>query len=385
MRAASTDENALEFSTILENALLRADTITEYIDGLDDVKNSEGVCIKDDLDVITEGVSKSWAPLKATIASMVAKIKYPDWDTRYHQTQIGGKYSLRSIDRCNVADYLYKHGFYDTVTEFALTRSFEKAEPFHKSYSGKISPKECKSAFLNIVEVINEDGVDVTLLQDMLAYLMMFLKNRKEVLTSLQNSLVECVGSESKQIDLLQIADLCEFISRLGSGSSVIPVVTLHTLLEVIQPCMFPHISISQMKEHTAPDNHSKSYGDIEAFHRNGQPLIAIEVKHKIVITDSIVMTFDKKTKSDGSNIPLKFIITTANTSKKIVKNNICVDSFTSFVTNYLQQALMYEPSICVQFVKQLRESIICYKNISTEVKMVLDEYITELLVAPSP
>lgn len=383
MRATATDENELEFSTILENALLRAETITKCIDGLYDVKNTDGICIKDELDVITKGVSKSWAPLKATIASMVAKIKYPDWDTRYHQTQIGGKYSLRSIDRCNVADYLYKHGYYDTVTEFALTRSFEKAEPFHKSYSGKISPKECKSAFLNIVEVINEDGVDGTLLHDMLAYLLLFLKKRKEVLSSLQTSVIECSGAE--QLQLLDISELCDFISRLGSGSSVIPVVTLHTLLEVIQPFLFPHIRVSQMKEHTAPDNHSGSYGDIEAFDREDKPLIAIEVKHKIVITDSIVMTFDKKTKLEGSDIPLKFIITTANTGKKIVKNNICVDSFTSFVTNYLQQALLYEPSICVQFVKQLRESIICYKNISTEIKMLLDEYITGLLVAPSP
>ena len=44
--------------------------------------------IKNEIDIITENVKTSWAPLKATVVSLVAKIKYPDWDTRNHQIQL---------------------------------------------------------------------------------------------------------------------------------------------------------------------------------------------------------------------------------------------------------------------------------------------------------
>ena len=94
---------------------------------------------KNDLYTITKSKIKVWAPMKATIVSCVAKLIYPNWDTRYHQVQIGGKYSLRTIDRKYVASFLFKKGLYPTATEYALTRSFEKAEPFTKNYTGKIT------------------------------------------------------------------------------------------------------------------------------------------------------------------------------------------------------------------------------------------------------
>jgi hypothetical protein len=109
--------NVTDYSSLIQKAL---DT------NIIDIVLLNEKCLKDELDIITSNISKSWAPLKATIVSLVAKIQNPDWDTRNHQTQIGGKYSLRSIDKCYVSDYLYKNSLYDTSTEFALTRSFEK-------------------------------------------------------------------------------------------------------------------------------------------------------------------------------------------------------------------------------------------------------------------
>ena len=338
------------------------------------IQKNNSICIKDELDIITRNISKSWAPLKATIVSVVAKIKYPDWDTRNHQTQIGGKYSLRAIDRCNVSDYLFKKELYDTATEFALTRSFEKAEAFSKSYTGKISPKECKSAFLNIVEVINTTAT-TEVLTDILTYLIQFLKNRNQQNTKLKTSIVEI----SKELDLLDVSNILEEINKLGSGLSVIPVIVVHTLLSIVQPYLWSHITIKKLKEHTAPDNHSKSYGDVEAFNDLPTPMIAIEVKHKITITESIISTFDKKTSE--SRIPLKFVITTAKTSKQIVKNNICVDSLNGFTLTYLQQALLFESSICSKFIKELRTKILNYPNISVDAKESLNELLTSLLV----
>jgi hypothetical protein len=358
-----------DFPSIIQKAL---DTIN--IDTKCLTEEIKDICIKNELDIITKGIANSWAPLKATIVSVVAKIKYPEWDTRKHQFQLGGLYSLRTIDKRYVCNYLYKNDLYDTATEFALTRSFEKAEIYNKSYSGKISPKECKTAFLNIVELINTE-TNKLLLNNILAYLLLFLKNRKEKITNLKNSIV----IPTKDVDLLDISNVCEFINKLNTGSSVVPVIAAHTLLSVIQPYLLSNISIKPLKEHTASDNHSKSYGDIEGFNHDSKPKIAIEVKHKIAIDASIVMIFDKKTIKE--NIPLKFIITTENIIRKIDINNICIDTLKNFITSYIQQALFHEKTICLIFIKELRNRIIAYTNLGIDIKENINQYITKLLV----
>ncbi len=332
------------------------------------------VCVKE-LDIIIRNVRKSWAPCKAIVVSIIAKLMYPDWDTRNHQTQIGGKHSLRTIDRRYVGDYMFKNGFYDTATEFALTRSFEKAEPFTKTYSGKISPTECKSAFLNLVEIINTTAT-TELLDSMLLYLMIFLIERKADNTALKSSTLE----SSRELTLADVSTQLEAIHNLGSGSSVVPVIVVHTLLSVVSAYLFPGVSIKDLKQHTASDNHTHSYGDVEGF-RDSNPILSVEVKHKIVINDSIVSIFDKKTSERNM---LKFILTTANTPKRHVRN-ICIDTVSGFTTYYLQHAMMYEVNICSIFIKELRTRIVSYDNISVEMKKSINKILTELLELPSP
>ena len=367
------DDKNNKYSTLLQYALnSNINDITRLTELRDDI------CMKDELDIILNNISKSWSPCKATIVSVISKIVNPEWDTRKHQTQLGGKYSLRTIDRCYVSNFLYKEGLYDTSTEFALTRSFEKAEPFNKEYSGMIKPKESKTSFLNIVEVINTYN-DIHLCNDMLVYLITYLKNRKASATSLMSSVVV---SSKDDMNIRDVSKILDEINKLGSGSSVIPVIIAHTLLYVIQPYLWKGISLKPLREHTSPDNHSKSYGDIEGLDIYSNPKIVIEVKHKIKINDTIVDIFHKKTK--GEDIPLKFIITTAKTDKKIIENDICIDSLNGFIISHLQQTLFYERGICLIFVKELRTRIVSYKNVSISIKESIDKTLTTLLVSPS-
>jgi hypothetical protein len=136
------------------------------------------------------------------------------------------------------------------------------------------------------------------------------------------------------------------------------------------------------LKEHTAPDNHSKSYGDIEGLDNCLKPKIAIEVKHKISINDTIVAIFDEKIKEEY--IPLKFIITTAKTERRVVQNNICIDTLNGFVISYLQHTLFHEKTICLLFIKELRTQIVSYKNMSVSIKESINEILTSLLVSQS-
>ena len=183
-------------------------------------------------------------------------------------------------------------------------------------------------------------------------------------------------------MNILDISKLLDEINKLGSGASVIPVIIVHTLLSVIQPYLWVGISMKPLKEHTAPDNHSKSYGDIEGLDIHLKPKIAIEVKHKIKIDDTIVAIFDEKTKNE--DIPLKFIITTAKTERSIVQSNICIDTLNGFVISYLQQTLFHERTICLIFIKELRTQIVSYKNMSVSIKESINEILTSLLVSPS-
>ena len=162
MNEIEPTKNKYYYSSILQKAL-----DSNIVDTTRLMEKCGDICVKDHLDIISKNTSTSWAPFKATIVSVIAKIAHPDYDTRLHQTHMEGGRSLRTIDGKYVSAYLYKNGLYDTPTTFALTRSFEKPEPFNKEYSGMISPPKSKISFLNIVELINTK-IDTYLINDIL-------------------------------------------------------------------------------------------------------------------------------------------------------------------------------------------------------------------------
>jgi hypothetical protein len=356
------------FYTLINNAIKETiidDTLLiNSVNGL--------ISLKKDIDIITSNTDKSWAPFKATFCSVLSKLVYPEWDTRKHQTQIGGMYSLRSIDRTYVCSLLHKLGYYDTGTEFALTRSFEKAEPFDFKYSGKISPSNSKTSFLNIVNTINT-YYNKELLYSILCYMMDWLKKRKTNIDLLKKKeIVESINS----ITLKTIQQICDEIFNIGTGASVIPVVVVHTVCELIQPYLWNNIKIKSLKEHTAPDGHTHSYGDIEGDSLE-ESLLAIEVKHKINIDDSIMLTFNNKTKG----IPLRFILTTYKSVNRIEYGDIWIGHVGDFAVNMLQHSLIYKKNICYEFVVKLRKKIIDYTNLSLNIRAKCDEILIKYLV----
>jgi len=339
-----------------------------------DINILEVMFIKDELNTLMLLSDKSWAPLKATIASIVAKLVHPDWDTRKHQTQIGGNFSLRSIDNSHISRTLFQKGLYDTATSFALTRSFEKAEPFDKSYTGKITPVACKDAFLKVVEVINTIAT-TEVLKAMLIVVMQFLKERKTKHIELK----ETVLKSSKDLTLEDVSDTLQKINKLsGRGLSVVPVIIVHTLVTIIQPYLWPSMTVKPLKEHTAPDGHTESYGDIEGFNTLYKPVMAIEIKDKIKVDDTIITTFNKKTVN--LDIPLKYILTTANISKYNSKNNVSVQTVLDFIITYLQLTLYHNPSICTFFVSELQKCLLAHTNLSLSNKEAVNTILISLL-----
>jgi hypothetical protein len=332
------------------------------------------VCIHDELKTLTTNTEKTWAPLKAAVASIVAKLVHPTWDTRKHQAQIGGEFSLRSIDHNHVSSPLFKKGLYDTATEFALTRSFEKAEPYDKSYTGNITPLCCKDSFLKLMEIINTTAT-TKLLEEMLVYVILFLKERKGKHDALKDSILE----SSKDLRLSDVAYALEQINKLGAaGQSVVPVIAVHALVTIVQPYLWPSMTVKPLKEHTAPDGHTASYGDVEGFNPSKIPVMAIEVKHKIKVDDIIITTFNKKTAT--SDIRLKYILTTATIPKYNAQNNVAVQTVTDFITTYLQLTMYHTASICTAFINKLLKCVLSHTNLSLSNKEAIHTILKSLL-----
>ncbi len=308
-------------------------------------------------DVIIGNTSKAWAPLKALVASLVAKIEHPDWDTRKHQTQIGGKMSLRTYDRNHVASYLFKLGMYPSTTEYALTRSFEKSEEFTFEYSGKISPQVCKPAFLSLVSSINTVFTSSDC-YNLLGYILGKLKTNMSV--SIQKP------SMSSWSSLNDVATFCGIISNMSRGA-VIPPIVIHSMYKVIHPLLWSGSIVSDLKEHTASDTKTDTFGDVEVY-LDGKCIVAVEVKHNVKITDSIVSWFEKKSMS----VPLRFVISTSNTNFSASPHNTVSCQFTQFVTSQLQQALVKDTSICKRFIETVCVNVIAYRNLHNDVKLDL-------------
>lgn len=92
--------------------------------------------------------------------SLVYKSLNPQQDVRLHQANMEGGYSGRSFDTKYITPFMKQKRFLGAMKESGwLTRSLEQNVPYNFEFPGKIRNKDVKSAFLNILYDINENGV----------------------------------------------------------------------------------------------------------------------------------------------------------------------------------------------------------------------------------
>lgn len=337
-----------------------------------DQDNLDSHGMTDNLDIILQ--TSYNAPLKATVVSLVAKLAYPHWDTRKHQTQLGGLYSLRSLDTTVVSKHLYEIGWYKTNTPFALTRSFENKEPYTMQYSGSIKPLKSKNAFLSIVNSINVE-FDRKLTVDMARYILNHLRKQHESGVLLTGTTMTI----SKHVSLKTVKDILSDIFKIGIGMSVTPSIVAHALCTIVQPYIWDDVNVRILKEHTANDKHS--IGDVEVYNTDGSPFLAIEIKHNLDVTESIVSTFEGKT----SNVILKYILTTKTIHSRSTDSNVYIGNVVEWTLFYLHSCLIYNNRIIDEFIILVRKNLLEYVNLKHENKVNIEEIFTRHLVEPSP
>ena len=108
----------------------------------------------------------------------------------------------------------------------------------------------------------------------------------------------------------------------------------------------------------------------------DGRCIVVVEVKHKVVITDTIIQLFESK----SMKVPIRFVTSTSKTAYSVSPSGTVSCEFTQFVTSQLQQALVKEPSICKRFIETCCANVISYRNLHPSMK----KKITSMLEAHS-
>jgi DNA (cytosine-5)-methyltransferase 1 len=265
--------------------LVNGGTFQQLIDQLDDQE-------KIDLQTIIENFEKGKGVLTVLITSLVHKVSKPEQDIRLHQDNMAGGYSGRGIDTKYITPFMKEMGFPAMSESGWLTRSLEQNLPYDLNYPCKITPKELKIAFLELLDLIENEK-----------------KSPEEYLLILFSKLIEY--REQKDIDLakpthLPIATIIKYLKQhfeadySSRGASRLPTLAIYAIYQCMTKELkrFDGKQLMPLEEHTSSDKSSGRVGDIEIRDSKSRVFEAVEIKHKISITARLIKDAYEKFKS---------------------------------------------------------------------------------------
>jgi len=226
------------------------------------------------------------------ITLIVHKILHPSQDIRYHQAEMNGGFSGRSIDTKYITPTLTELGLPAMAESGWLTRSFEQHYPYTLEYEGKITPKSLKTAFLNIIDFVQ---IHPEKSEDVLKLLLKLIKSAKD------NNIVEIIKlTNPEKIDIKSILHALEEHFNYDyktSGGSKLPVIAFYAVYQILikEISRYKSSKLGKLGSHTASDRTSRTAGDIEIFDQNNHLIEAVEIKHGQEITLQIVYRAKEK------------------------------------------------------------------------------------------
>ena len=246
------------------------------------------------------------------------KIETPTQDVRYHKTELPNGYSGRSFDTLHVTPFIV-----EKFQRFAmksgsgwLTRSFEQAHPYTLTYPGRILDKAVREAFLEILNDIEENQVDPkTYLQAIFISLINLIARSQVHFSLFQEANEE--SSQKQQSEAITIVDIVNLLNYHFSfnyrvaGASRLPVLAVYSAYEMLMSIeRYEGKTLPPLKSHTTSDSKSGGIGDIEVLDGNGEFFEAVEIKHNIQISSTLVQDAYQK----FAEIPIcrYYLLTTA-------------------------------------------------------------------------
>ena len=270
------------------------------------------------VETIVEKAESQKAVLAVLITSVTKKIETPTQDVRYHKTELPNGYSGRSFDTSYGTPFIA-----EKFQRFAmksgsgwLTRSLEQAHPYTLTYPGRILDKAVREAFLQILNDIEENQADP---KKYLHTIFAALINLMEKAT-VQLGLWEKSDEGSAQIpqsDTITIDNIVNLLNYHFSfnyrvaGASRLPVPAIYSAYEMLMSIeRYKGKTLPPLKSHTTSDSKSGGIGDIEVLNENGEFFEALEIKHNIRISSTLVR--DAYQKFAETPICRYYLLTTA-------------------------------------------------------------------------
>ena len=226
------------------------------------------------------------------ITLSVHKILSPNQDIRNHQVSLPNGFSGRTIDTQHITPTLKELGLTSMSESGWLTRSLEQPYPYNREYNGKISNKEVRHSFLEIVDLINTDpSCPEIVLKFLLGRSVEIREKNKIQLSPLTNP-------EKITVDNL-IDCLSLFFNKNYniSGGSKIPVITSYTIYQLLlnEVRRYEDYNLEELGFHTTSDKTSKSSGDIEVKDKLGNVFESLEIKYDVEIDSHIIRRVREK------------------------------------------------------------------------------------------
>lgn len=242
------------------------------------------------------------------ITLLIHKILEPSQDIRYHQSQMPGGFSGRTIDTQYITPTLKELKLPAMSESGWLTRSLEQPYPYTLNYNGKINNKKVKEAFLEIIDFVEKNSALTETVAELL------INEVKEATSSNQISIVKLANFEK-----LNIATVISCLNAHFSydyktfGASKLPVLAFYAVYQTIveEVERYNNCTLRKLGSHTASDLTSKTAGDIEVFNKSKKLIEAIEIKYGKPIT--LQMVLNAKDKILKHNPRRYYIFSSAN------------------------------------------------------------------------
>ncbi len=284
-----------------------------------DIKNVSNQ-ITENIKVIGEKINSQKGVYTVLITLITHKILYPKQDIRKHQSSMQGGFSGRSIDTQYITPTLKELGLPSMAESGWLTRSLEQPYPYTLNYNGKISNKKVKSAFLEILDYIENLPNKSENVLRLLLFQAIEMKKRSFVeITPLKNS-------ENLTIEKI-ITAINEHFSKnyYTHGGSKLPVIAFFAIYKTLikELTRYKDCVLADLGSHTASDRTSKSAGDIE-IHKNNELFEAIEIKLDKYIDATIIrIAIEKIKRFNPQRYYVLSFIGTKEDERKTIENLI--------------------------------------------------------------
>lgn len=237
------------------------------------------------IEIIGEKLSSQKGVFTVLTTLITHKILEPKQDIRYHQSSMKNGFSGRTIDTKYITPTLKELGLPSMAESGWLTRSLEQPYPYTLKYNGKISNKQVKAVFLNILDFIErKPNKSKDVLRLLLFQAIQVKKSLTVPITPLKNP---------EKITIQQTVNALNLHFNKNykvRGGSKLPVLALYAIYQLLikEVKRYEKCTLGTLGSHTASDRTSKSSGDIEIL-KSKKHYESIEIKLDKAIDSNLV------------------------------------------------------------------------------------------------